>query len=161
MFQKAKIWSGEHGVSRTGPKSVATCSLCHLGFVITYSFNHCHRHKHTNIVSKSQDLILWARSAAAVILAECDVSVSKLLGFKTFLFLAVPRQLYRWPCHWHTDWLTHSLLHTFENTTIQHSERLVTLETCDESDEERWPDQQKDNNKDKDNDNDKDNDKYI
>ena len=50
-----------------------------------------------------------------------------------------------------------------KNTAIQHSERLVTLETCDESDEETWPDQQKDNDKDKDNDNDndKDNDKYI
>ena len=35
---------------------------------------------------------------------------------------------------------------------MQHPERLVTLETCDESDEETWPDQQKDNNKDKDND---------
>ena len=50
-----------------------------------------------------------------------------------------------------------------KNTIIQHSERLVTLETFDESDEETWPDQQKDNNKDKDNDNDKDkdNDKDI
>ena len=57
-----------------------------------------------------------------------------------------------------TNWLTkyYTLL---KNTIIQHSERLVTLETCDESDEETWPDQQKDNDKDKDNDNDKENDK--
>ena len=32
----------------------------------------------------------------------------------------------------------------------------MTIETCDESDEETWPDQQIGNNKDKDNDNDKD-----
>ena len=48
-----------------------------------------------------------------------------------------------------------------KNTTIQHSERLVTLETCDESDEETWPDQPKDYDKDKDNDKDKPNDKNI
>ena len=42
-----------------------------------------------------------------------------------------------------------------------HSERLVTLETCDESDEETWHDQQKDNDKYKDNDNDKHKDKDI
>ena len=46
-----------------------------------------------------------------------------------------------------------------KNTIIQHSERLVTLETCDESDEETWPDQPKDY--DKDNDKDKPNDKNI
>ena len=39
---------------------------------------------------------------------------------------------------------------------MQHPERLVTLKTCDESDEDTCPDQQKD--KDKDNDNDKDKD---
>ena len=33
----------------------------------------------------------------------------------------------------------------------------MTLNTCDESDAETWPNQQKDNNKDKDNDNDNDN----
>ena len=44
-------------------------------------------------------------------------------------------------------------------TTIQHSGRLATLETCDENDEEILPDQQYDNDKDKDKDNDKD--KYI
>ena len=48
-----------------------------------------------------------------------------------------------------------------KNTTLQHSEKLVTLETCDKSDEETGPDQQKHNYKYKDNDNDKDNDKYI
>ena len=46
---------------------------------------------------------------------------------------------------------------------MQHSERLVTLETYDESDEETWPDQQKDNDKDNDSDNYKykHDDKYI
>ena len=34
----------------------------------------------------------------------------------------------------------------------------MTLETCDQSDEETWPDKQKDNDKDKDKDNDNDND---
>ena len=40
--------------------------------------------------------------------------------------------------------------------------RLVTFETFDQSDEETWPDQQKENDKnnDKDKDNDKDNDKH-
>jgi len=60
--------------------------------------------------------------------------------------------------------LTHSLADyktLLKDTTIQHSERLVTLETCDGSDEETLPDQQKDNDKDNDNDNDKYNDKDI
>ena len=76
------------------------------------------------------------------------------------MFLAVPRQLYRWPCHS----LTHSLTNyntLLKNSTIQHSERLVALETCDESNEETWPDQQKDKDKDKDDDKYKDNDKDI
>ena len=46
-------------------------------------------------------------------------------------FLAVPRQLYRFPCHA----LTHSLP-VLKITTKEHSERLVTLETYDQSDEE-------------------------
>ena len=46
-----------------------------------------------------------------------------------------------------TNWLTH--WHIVENTTIQHSERLVTLVI----DEETWPDQQKENDNDKDKDN--------
>ena len=73
------------------------------------------------------------------------------------LFLAVPDSSIG-------DLVTHSLTDYYtllKNTTTQHSERLVNLETCDESDEETWPDQQKDNDKDKDNDSDKDNDKYI
>ena len=37
-----------------------------------------------------------------------------------------------------------------KNTTIEHSERLVTLETCNQSDEETWSVQQKDNYQDKD-----------
>ena len=60
--------------------------------------------------------------------------------------------------------LTNSLTNyntLLKNTTIQHSERLVALETCDESNEETWPDQQKDKDKDKDDDKDKDNDKDI
>ena len=50
-------------------------------------------------------------------------------------FLAVPRQLYRFPCHSLTDSLTDSLP-VLKNTIKEHSERLVTLETCDQSDEE-------------------------
>ena len=73
-------------------------------------------------------------------------------------FLAVPRQLYRWPCHWLTDWLQ-DIVEKHYHTYIQHSERLVTLETCDESDEETWPDQPKDHDRDKENE--KHNDKYI
>ena len=49
--------------------------------------------------------------------------------------LAVPLrregQLYRWPRHSLTNSST-----LLKNTTIEHSERLVTLETCDKSDEE-------------------------
>ena len=45
------------------------------------------------------------------------------------------------------------------STFKEQSQRLVTFETFDQSDEETWPDQLKDNYKDKDNDNDKDNDK--
>ena len=49
------------------------------------------------------------------------------------------------------------------NNTREHSERLVTLLTFDQSDEETWTDQQKDTAKDKDKDKDKDkgNDKDI
>ena len=50
---------------------------------------------------------------------------------------------------------------SLKNTTIQRSERLVTIATCEKSDEETWPDQQKDNDKDKDNDEAKVNDKFI
>ena len=50
-------------------------------------------------------------------------------------YLAVPLrregQLYRWPRHSLTDYYT-----LLKNTAIEHSERLVTLETCDQSDEE-------------------------
>ena len=51
--------------------------------------------------------------------------------------------------------------HFWEKASIEHSERIGTLETCDQSDEETRPLQQndKDNDKDKDNDNDKDKDK--
>ena len=62
------------------------------------------------------------------------------------------------------DLVTHSLTDYYtllKNTTTQHSEGLVTLETFDESDEETRQDQQKDNDKDNDNDKDRDNDKDI
>jgi len=48
-----------------------------------------------------------------------------------------------------------------KNTTREHFERLVTFLTFDQSDEETWPDQQKDTAKDKDNDKDKGNEKDI
>ena len=38
-----------------------------------------------------------------------------------------------------------------KNTTIEHTERLVTLETFYQSDEKTWRGQQKDNYKDNDN----------
>ena len=51
------------------------------------------------------------------------------------LFLAVPLrregQLYRWPRHSLTDYYT-----LLKNTAKEHSETLVTIETCDQSDEE-------------------------
>ena len=49
--------------------------------------------------------------------------------------------------------------HFWENTSIEHSERIGTLETCDQSDEETRPLQQndKDNGKDNDKDNGNDN----
>ena len=47
-----------------------------------------------------------------------------------------------------------------ENTLKEWSQRLMIFETFDESDEETWPDQQKDNDKDKDNEKHKDNDKW-
>ena len=74
------------------------------------------------------------------------------------MFLAVTWQLYRFTCHSLTHSLTPSLL---KNTTKEHSERLVTLETCYQSDEETWPDKQKDNDKDKYKDNDNDNENDI
>ena len=51
-------------------------------------------------------------------------------------------------CQW--QWQIH-----LENTFKEQSFRLLTFETFDQSDEETWPDQQKDNNEDKHNDNDK------
>ena len=53
--------------------------------------------------------------------------------------------------NWLTDWLT-----IVKNITKGHSQTLVNIETFDKSDEETWPDQQKDNDNDKDKDNDKD-----
>ena len=46
-----------------------------------------------------------------------------------------------------------------EKTLKEQPKRPVTIETFDQSDEETWPDQQKDNNKYKDNDKDNDKDK--
>ena len=48
-----------------------------------------------------------------------------------------------------------------KNTLKEQSQRLMTFQTFDESDEETRPDQKKDNDKDSDNDKDKDNDKDI
>ena len=48
-----------------------------------------------------------------------------------------------------------------ENIHKEWSQRLMTFETFDQSDEETWPDQQKDKYKDKDKDKDNDKDKYI
>ena len=53
-------------------------------------------------------------------------------------FLAVTWQLYRFPCHSLSHSVTQSLP-LLKNTTKEHSERLVTLETCDQSDKETWP----------------------
>ena len=72
------------------------------------------------------------------------------------VFLAVTWQLYRFRCHSLTESLSHSLP-LLKNTTKEHSERLVTLE----SDDETWPDKQKDNDNDKDKNKDNDNDKDI
>ena len=47
-----------------------------------------------------------------------------------------------WSSHW-------------ESTFKEQYLRLLNFETFDQSDEETWPDQQKDNNEDKHNDNDK------
>ena len=62
-------------------------------------------------------------------------------------FLAVPRQLNRWPCPLvgRSGTANNQSLH---NTT-EWPQRLVTFETFDQSDEGTWPDQQKDNDKDK------------
>ena len=48
-----------------------------------------------------------------------------------------------------------------ESTFKERSQRLVTFETFDLGDEERWPDQKRDNDKDRYKDKDKDNDKNI
>ena len=61
---------------------------------------------------------------------------------KRIHFNCPPWQLNRWTCHS----VTHSST-LLKNTTKEHSERLVTLETCNQSDEETWPDQQKDKDK--------------
>ena len=45
--------------------------------------------------------------------------------------------------------------------TFREHPHRVTLKTCDESDEETWPDHQKDNDKENYNDKDKENDKDI
>ena len=64
-----------------------------------------------------------------------------------------------------THWLTDSLTVLYWLRYKERPQRPVTFETFDQSDEETWPDQQKDNDKDKykdkykDKDNDKD--KYI
>ena len=59
--------------------------------------------------------------------------------------------------HWVSKWVRDLL----KNTTTEWPETLVTFETFDQSDEETWPDQQKDNDKDKYKDKYNDKDKHI
>ena len=54
------------------------------------------------------------------------------VDIKSNIFLAVTWQLNRWPCHWLSDSLTDSVSHFW----FEHYERLVTLETFNQSDEE-------------------------
>ena len=54
-----------------------------------------------------------------------------------------------------------SLRDLLKNTTIEWPQKLVTLETFDQSDEATWPDQQKDNDKYEDIGKDNDKDNYI
>ena len=66
-----------------------------------------------------------------------QISMSKIY-VGTCLFLAVPRQLYRFPCHWLTDslthWLTDSLTHWLTDWLTacfeKHYQRAL-WETCD------------------------------
>ena len=51
--------------------------------------------------------------------------------------------------HWIGDFYT-----LLKNTTVEHSEILVILETFEQTDEDTWPDRQKDDDKDKYNDKD-------
>ena len=53
------------------------------------------------------------------------------------LFLAVHRQLNRWPCHWVTHWVTET---PFDFDIKEQSQRLVTFKTFDQGDQKTWPD---------------------
>ena len=59
------------------------------------------------------------------------------LNIETLLsqYLAVIWQLYWFPCDWLTTFST-----LLKNTTTVHSERLVTHDSCNQIDEETWPD---------------------
>ena len=59
------------------------------------------------------------------------------------------------------DLVTHSLTDWGYLLLLRYKERLLTFETFDQSDEETWPDQEKDNDKDNYKDRDNDKDKYI
>ena len=76
-----------------------------------------------------------------------------------FAFFSCLEQLNQWP------YLLLAWSGTTNNQSVQNTTewpwRLVTFETCDQSDEGTWPDQQKDNDQYKYMDNDNDKDKYI
>ena len=59
------------------------------------------------------------------------------------------KRQWQWQWQRQRQWQRH-----LEKTQKERPKRHVTIETFDQSDEETWPDQQKDNNKDKDNDKD-------
>ena len=80
--------------------------------------------------------------------SECMGVVSKsfkqnyILVIK-LLFLLTSRQLNRWPCHSLTHSLSEWVRHLLKNTTTEWPQRLVTLKTFNQRDEETWPDQKK------------------
>ena len=89
--------------------------------------------------AKEEDITLWSFSG----------EVQNWDWFYCILtqnFWAVPRQLYRFICTSLPPHLQDTIL---KNTTVEHYERLVTLQTCYQSDEETRTDQQKDNDNDK------------
>ena len=56
------------------------------------------------------------------------------LHWDQILIFSCPQQLNRWPCHSLTHSVTQSLP-LLKNSTKEHSQNLVTLETCDQSDD--------------------------
>ena len=78
----------------------------------------------------------WRQSSNWTISIHCEL-------------FSCPEQLNRWPCHSVTHWLTDWLRVFYWLTYKEWPMRLLTFETFDQSDEETWPDQEKDNDKDK------------